>query len=106
MLSQEMGCVLFQSIDKGKAEIVPILNGDEIFLDDSVGLLEGDCVDDVFASEVYPSCILFFLDLVEHAVTVLEGREAVAQQFGNYSAYIGTALLFRYFSLPMASSSA
>lgn len=98
--------VLLQSIDKGNAEIAPVLNRNKILIDESVRLLKSYGVDDAFAPEVDSGRVFLFLDLVEHAVVVLEGSEVVTQQFGDDSAYIAMSLLFRYFSLAMTSSSA
>lgn len=98
--------VLLQGIDKGNAEIVPILDRNKRLIYESVRLLKGDCVDAAFVPEVYSGRVFLFPDLVEHAVAVAEGSEVSAQQFGDDPACISMALLLRYLSLPMASSSA
>lgn len=97
MLIQEMIGVLFQCIDKCNTKIGPILNGNKTFINESVRLLKGYGVDDALAPEVNSSRVLLFLDLVEHAVVVLEGSEVVTQQFGDDPAYIAMSLLLRYF---------
>lgn len=98
--------VLLQCIDKGNTKIVPVLNRNKILIDESVRLLKGYGVDDALAPEVDSGRVLLFLDLVEHAVAILEGSEVVTQQFGDDPAYIAMTLLLRYFSLAMTSSSA